>query len=1550
MQSATCFPRDNYTKTLGLTILITILDILSDILIASIPILILKKSQMKLSQKMSLALFLCLSIVMALFALARCAGIKDGSDIDYMWEMYWQYMEGCIACIMASITPFRTLFTSLLSRSSREKAGPPSNTFIEHILKRRKKANSQDWIEMNDQQSLPRPPGALLSGLRTFRLCVLVAILSIFGPLNTTMDSIPNERPPNCDEDVIESLIDLETGFPSVSTSFHHEIFAQAIDEKYGGSLRRCASLACQNVNVYGYGSSTDYQKTFANYPIAKLGDVANFVTGKPGSKTEIIHNFDGLVEAGQMLLVLGRPGSGCSTLLKTLAGQTDGFEVSQKSVINYQGIPMKTMHSEFRGECTYHAESDVHFPHLTVGQTLELPAQARAPRLVLNSNEIKRAAYARESKDATLLALNLSSAVDTKIGNEFVQGVSGGQRKRASIAEIMVGDSPFQCWDNSTRGLDSANAFEFLKALRESTRKKGSIAIVTLYQASQDMYDTFDKITLLYEGHQVFFGNPWDAKDYFVKLGFICAERTTTGNFLTSITNPVARITAEETSARFLRSSRDFADTWDRSKQKQHLLKEIKVYHEKFPVSSTELAQFRTIRRAQKQLLIRRGSPYTVDIFKQIRICVVRGIQVIRNDFAPPISNIIGNVIMSVILGSMFFNMSETTDSFFGRSVLLFFTILLNTFLGAFEGVALWEKRAVVEKHFRLALYHPAAEAISSLLCDLPNKFLLTLGFNLPFYFMANLRRTPTAFFTFYLFAFVGLVTGSMIFRTIGAMSRTLTSSIAPGAIFILMLVIYSGFVIPVTDMHPWLRWFAYIDPVSYAFESLMINEACSETQLTFCYSAAEYIPLQGSKGEVLLFPRGHIAIGADPTDEESEIIHERYPGVQERKNMEEFEAIMEYPPPSPDANVSFLWKDITYDISTSQGPKRILNGIQGWIQPGSLTVVMGCSGAGKTTLLNVLAKRAPQGVIGGEAVIGAQHKGEHSFARKVGYAQQNDIHLSTSTVREALELSAQLRQSRRFSTIERKAYVDEIVRILDMAAFVDAIIGIPGEGLNVEQRKKVTIGVELAARPDLLTFLDEPTSGLDSNTAWAICTLLRRLANGGQAILCTIHQPSGDLFQMFDRLLLLAEDGRQIYFGDIGYQSSTLIEYFERHGARKCRDHENPAEWLLEITSAEGHAAVLDWSNIWQRSREKQKNDQQLENFKDSLENPSVPMEHNTDGETEFATDFLTQLKLLTKRNIVHDWRMPSYLYSKFFLALGGAFLNGVSFWHSQNNIQGVQNQIFSAFLIMTLYGSIVQLIIPQYFENRELYEIRERPSKLYSWPAFILSNFIAEIPWQTIMAVLIFIAWYFPIGFSLHMTQEDVNSRSALVFLFIWSFMMWSLTFSQMVVTALPSAALGVNIASLLHSLSLIFCGVLVPPSALPHFWIWMVRVTPLTYFVGGIISTGIGNSEISCSSKELVSFRPPTGLTCQEYLAEYMSYAGGNLLDPTAQDTCQLCPASSTDALLSALGIFYSERWRNFGISLVFSVFNVLGTLLLYWLFRLPKRTGRSNSSK
>jgi ABC-type multidrug transport system ATPase subunit len=271
-------------------------------------------------------------------------------------------------------------------------------------------------------------------------------------------------------------------------------------------------------------------------------------------------------------------------------------------------------------------------------------------------------------------------------------------------------------------------------------------------------------------------------------------------------------------------------------------------------------------------------------------------------------------------------------------------------------------------------------------------------------------------------------------------------------------------------------------------------------------------------------------------------------------------------------------------------------------------------------------------------------------AFARKIGYAQQDDIHLATASVREALSFSALLRQPAHYSRAAKIAYVDHVLSILDMNSFQYAVVG----RLNVEQKKRVTIGVELAARPELLLFLDEPTSGLDSDSSWSLCTLLRRLADSGQAILCTIHQPSSPLLTLFDRLLFLKE-GHSVYFGEFGPGFQTLIGYFETHGARKCMPHENPAEWMMEVTDNDEEDDALNWVEIWKSSGECAIVSAECDRQKQRLSKVSNNDTTNEACATEFATSLWCQLSVVTKRTFQHDWRSPEYLYSKALTTFG-------------------------------------------------------------------------------------------------------------------------------------------------------------------------------------------------------------------------------------------------------------------------------------------------------
>ncbi|KAF7532185.1 hypothetical protein G7054_g8168 [Neopestalotiopsis clavispora] len=1380
-----------------------------------------------------------------------------------------------------------------------------------------------------------------------------------------------------------------------------HTLF-NAFEQDPSKYPRQPIGVSWRDLSVHGFGSSTDSLKDVLNVLWYAPAAIRDFIAHKK-QKIQILREFDGLVKPGEMLLVLGRPGSGVSTLLKTISGQVHGLYLDEQSEFNYQGIPWEIMHSRFRGEVIYQAETDVHFPQLTVGQTLQFSALARAPRNRLPG--ISRQTYARYLRDVVMAVFGISHTINTKVGNDWIRGVSGGERKRVSIAEVTLNQSSIQCWDNSTRGLDSATALEFTRTLRLSTEIANTSAIVAIYQASQLAYDEFDKVTVLYEGRQIFFGSKDHAKEYFTDMGYLCPDRQTTADFLTSLTNPSERKVQPGFEKRVPRTPDEFANAWKHSEARAQLVRDINAFEHDSVIENDYAEKLKAVRKSQQASFTRNKSPYTLSIPMQIQLCITRGFQRLQGDKLFFIVTVAANFIVSLVLGSIFYNMEPVADSLNSRCILLYFAILFNALSSALEIFSLYTQRPIVEKQARYASYHPFAEAISSVVCDLPSKVLSTIAFNVPLYFMANLRREAGAFFVYLLFGFTCTLTMSMILRTIGQTSRTVQQALTPAAMFILGLVIYTGFVLPTQTMQGWLRWINYLDPIAYAFESLVANEfsgrqfpcasfvpmgpsymtstasqrACSVAgampgadfvdgdlymNANFGYYkshiwrnfgiliayiifftaayilAAEYLSLTPSKGEVLLFRsesmRANNSRKSTKQDEETGVIQ-----VQDRQ----LKSTNSSPGSTQVGGHSsvFYWSKVCYDITIKGNPRRILDNVDGWVKPGTLTALMGATGAGKTTLLDVLADRVTMSVVTGDMLVDGMPR-SNAFQRQTGYVQQQDLHLETATVREALRFSAVLRQPASTPTAEKHAYVEEVIGLLEMEEYADAVIGVPGEGLNVEQRKRLTIGVELAAKPELLLFLDEPTSGLDSQTSWSIAMLIRKLSNAGVPILCTIHQPSAMLFQQFDRLLLLAKGGRTVYFGDIGENGKTLTSYFERNGAEPCGTTENPAEWMLKVIgAAPGAHTTRDWREVWQQSSESTAVRQEIDNLNNARGVNHGDNAAEQDAPSYYAAPIHQQLMSVTQRVFEQYWRSPSYIYAKLILCGGTSLFIGVSFYQAELSISGLQHQMFSIFMLLVIFAFLVYQTMPHFILQRQQYEGRERASRVYSWPVFILASIIVELPWNTLASLLVFFPFYYLVGMNKNAIATDaVTERGGLMFFITWSFMMFESTFTAMVVAGVGTAEVGAILALLLFALSLIFCGVIVTLSALPGFWHFMYRVSPFTYIIGAMLATGVANHEVACSSLEMLQFQPPAGQTCGAYMADYMAMAGGSLYDADATSACQFCSLASTNVFLASVNIFYDERWRNVGLIWAYIAFNVFATFLNYWLARVPKK--------
>jgi ATP-binding cassette, subfamily G (WHITE), member 2, PDR len=1343
--------------------------------------------------------------------------------------------------------------------------------------------------------------------------------------------------------------------------------------------------VAFTNLRISGSGSALQYQETIVSQLSVPFRQATRALLGQRTSQRQILHNFDGLLQSGELLLVLGRPGSGCSTFLKTICGQLSGLTLDPESNIHYEGISFEDMIKHYRGDVLYNREVDQHFPQLTVGQTLSFAAHARAPQT--RTEGMSRDEYVEIMTQVVLSVFGLSHTYNTKVGDNFIRGVSGGERKRVSIAEMLLSRCRIGAWDNSTRGLDSASALKFIRALRTAADMGASCHAVAAYQASQSMYDLFDKVVVLYEGYEIFYGPRQRAVAYFQEMGWERPERQVSGDFLTSITNPGERRPRLGMEEKVPRSPKEFAEYWKNSPEYKDLHNQIDKYEIDYPLNGDDAKEFQLKHWEQQARHTTAKSPYLLSVPMQVRLCLRRAVQRYRNDIPTVVAPVVVQIIFSLIIGSIFYNSPNSSDAFFQKGAVCYFAVLMNALITINEIMQLYSQRAIVEKQASYAFVHPFTEALANILVDLPIKLLRISAFSIILYFLANLRREPFQFFIFWMFLIFAVLTMSGIFRSMAAMTKSIGQAMAGAGIMILCIVVYTGFTLPQPYMHPWFSWIRWINPIFYAFESIIVNEfhgqdfACSsmipsygegtsficsavgavageryvsgdafvEQNYQYSYShiwrnlgiliafmiffnvlyltITEFNVGDQSKAEALVFRPGHAPKYLQQGDntEDAKIAFDR-PGTHDDRDDIRL----------PRQRDILSWKGVNYDIPVKEGTRRLLDDVNGWVKPGTLTALMGVSGAGKTTLLDVLAQRVSIGVVTGDILVNGQGLAPN-FPRRTGYVQQQDLHLETTTVREALRFSAMLRQPKSVSKTEKYDYVEQVIRILGMHDFAEAVVGSLGEGLNVEQRKLLSIGVELAAKPTLLIFLDEPTSGLDSQSSWTICAMLRRLADHGQAVLATIHQPSALLFQEFDRLLFLAKGGRTVYFGDIGEQSGTLLDYFERGGARRCGLDENPAEYILEVVS--GDAALdVDWVKIWNESPEHKEVLAELDKLHSApkLSEPGSSFDDGDDSNAEFAMPFLSQLWYVQARVFQQYFRQPEYIFAKYILGIISGLFIGFSFFQSDNTQQGFQNALFSIFLLCTIFNTLVNQIIPKFVMQRSLYEVRERPSRVYSWKVFILSQIFAEFPWQIGLGVCSWASFYWAVFGA----DQDSETR-ALIMLFIVQFYIFAASMAQFVVCAIPEPALAAILATLMFGLSFLFNGVMQPPADLPRFWIFMWRVSPFTYYISGVSSTALHGRKVECSTVELSVFDPPSGQTCYQYMAKYLAVAPGSLYNPNATSSCEYCSISSADEYLAGREIYFSDRWRNYGIFWAYFIFNIFGAITLYYMFRVRK---------
>ncbi|KAJ7522660.1 hypothetical protein O6H91_18G021400 [Diphasiastrum complanatum] len=1251
----------------------------------------------------------------------------------------------------------------------------------------------------------------------------------------------------------------------------------------------------------------------------------------------------DSIFYAVRMTLLLGPPSAGKTTLLLALAGKLDpDLKVTGK--ITYNGHEL----TEFVPQRTsfYVSQHDVHIGEMTVRETLDFSGRCEGvgTRYDVLSELSRREKEANIKPDAELdvflkasalegrksnivtdyilKILGLDVCADTMVGDAMHRGISGGQKKRVTTGELIVGPARALFMDEISTGLDSSTTYQIIKCLRQTVHLKDGTLLVSLLQPAPETYNLFDDIILLSEGHVVYQGPIEFVLEFFESMGFKCPKRKGVADFLQEVTSrkDQEQYWADRSIPYSYVSVRQFVEGFANFHVGRKLAEELSRPYDK---SKSHPAALVTRR-------------YAISNWELLRACFAREWLLMKRNSFIYVFKTFQISIMASIAMTVYFRTKIKHDTINdGNEYMgaLFFG-LINVMFNGFAEVSLTVQRLPVFYKQRDLLFYPAwAYALPTWIMRVPLSLLESFIWVFLSYWVIGFAPEAGRFFRQFLILFCVHQMALGLFRFIAAIGRNMIVSYTIGAFALLICFVLGGFIVDREDIHPWWIWGYWSSPMMYGQNALSVNEFLAHRWRK---------PFQGTSetlGKAILNSRGIFAdgywvwlgIGAlvgyifffnalftlamtymNPLGKPQAVIpeevlaekHANQTGQElplqafstkrtksrSTKTASSAEAGTELQQRLSNNNdsdtetakkgmilpfepLAIAFNHVNYYVDMPAEMKhqgvtdsrlQLLRDVSGAFRPGVLTALVGVSGAGKSTLMDVLAGRKTGGYIEGSISISGYPKNQETFARISGYCEQTDIHSPNVTVHESLVYSAWLRLPSEVDEATRMRFVEEVMELVELTPLRDGMVGLPGvTGLSTEQRKRLTIAVELVANPSII-FMDEPTSGLDARAAAIVMRAVRNTVDTGRTVVCTIHQPSIDIFEAFDELLLMKRGGRVTYAGPLGTKSYKLVEYFEAvEGVPKIKEDYNPATWMLEVSTAGAEAQLgVDFADLYANSELYQRNQALIAEL-------SVPAPGSKDlyFATKFSQPFLQQsLACLWKQHCSY-WRNPHYCVVRMFFTLICSLIFGTIFWdrgskrETAQQVLNVMGAMFSSVLFIGINNaSTVQPVVE--IERTVCY--RERAAGMYSAIAYAIAQVLIEVPYIFAQSVIYGLIVYSMVNFDWTVAK------------FFWFFFFMFMTFlyftyyGMMAVAFTPNEQFSAVISAAFYASWNLFSGFLIPRPEIPIWWRWNYWATPVAWTLYGLIASQLGDFE--------TPLKTPDGLTTtvKEFLKSYFGF--------------------------------------------------------------------------
>ncbi|XP_058182567.1 pleiotropic drug resistance protein 2-like [Rhododendron vialii] len=1285
---------------------------------------------------------------------------------------------------------------------------------------------------------------------------------------------------------------------------------------------------------------------TLLNSTLNEIEGFLGLIKLLPSKKkvVKILQDVSGIVKPSRMTLLLGPPGSGKTTLLQALAGKMDK-DLRATGNITYCGHEM----SDFIPQRTsaYISQHDLHHGEMTVRETLDFAGRClgvgtRYELLVeLSRREkesgikpdpeidafMKATAMAGQQSslvtDYVLKVLGLDNCADIMVGDEMRRGISGGQKKRLTTGEMLVGPAKVFFMDEISTGLDSSTTFQIIKYMRQMVHIMDVTMIISLLQPAPETYALFDEIILLSEGKIVYHGPRESVLEFFESVGFKCPERKGVADFLQEVTSK-----KDQEQYWFKRnepyryvSVSDFARRFNSFHIGQSLCDELGIPYNRNKVHPAALAT-------------KKYGISKVDLFKA---CLTREWLLMKRNSFVYIFKTTQITIMSIIAFTVFLRTEMKSgqlmdgSKFYGA---LFFS-LINVMFNGMAELHLTCMRLPVFFKQRDSLFFPAwAFALPIWLLRIPLSLMESGIWIILTYYTIGFAPAASRFFLQFL-AFFGIHQMALsLFRFIAALGRTQVVASTLGTFALLVVFVFGGFIVAKDDIQPWMRWGYYISPMMYGQNAIAMNEFLDKRWSTpnsdprfpeptvgkvllkargmfvddymywvcvialfgfsvlfnICFIAAlAYLnPLGDSKSVIMndddevKKKKRPLSNGKKPsTDRSSASTASSFEGINmgvrntpDNDNLDVKDVatgkrgmVLPFQPLSLAFDHVNYYVDMPAEMKSrgiEEARLQLLQDVSGAFRPGVLTALVGVTGAGKTTLMDVLAGRKTGGYIEGCISISGFPKNQAAFARISGYCEQNDIHSPHVTVHESIVYSAWLRLAPDVNKETRKMFVEEVMELVELSPLRDAIVGLPGvDGLSTEQRKRLTIAVELVANPSII-FMDEPTSGLDARAAAIVMRTVRNTVNTGRTVVCTIHQPSIDIFEAFDELLLMKRGGRVIYAGPLGQNSHHLVEYFESiAGVPKIKEGSNPATWMLEITSSAVEAQLdVDFGEIFANSDLYRRNEELIKDL-------STPPPGSKDlyFPTKYSQTFITQCKACFWKQYWSYWRNSQYNATRLIMTTIIGILFGVIFWkkgeqtHKEQDLINLLGAMYVA--VMFLGGtntSGVQSVVA--IERTVFY--RERAAGMYSALPYAFAQVAIETIYVAIQTFVYSLILYSMIGF-----HWRVDKFLWFYYYVLMCFVYFTL-YGMMLVALTPGYQVAAICMSFFLSFWNLFSGFMIPRTQIPIWWRWYYWASPVAWTIYGLVTSQVGDK------MDLVEIPGEDAIPVKVFLEQFLGY--------------------------------------------------------------------------